>query len=349
MNATHHTFSLFLPEPRPPAAPLAAGGAGGISVVAALALELGAALVTVAELVWAEEPSFVTLVGSELDDGEGAKVVEASDKVVEAKLEDVKMMEDGPELNDGASVYTVEKVSDATLEAPEMMELSSDVSDDMTLDTPDGRGVCVVMGVVGAALFETTGVLNVATVVGTRIEDKITVEDGAEADDLAELAGGTMTVPDVAAFELADVGITTVVGTITVPDEEPPELTDDGMTTVVEVEGSTNDTETETEPEVAGGGMITVVGAEGTGVEMNTVLASGGIRFVEPEGIAVKLVAELVGAVGRMTTVVEIAGGGTTTGPEVDGIELELKTETEGAEYPTVCETMVDWDTEYVT
>ena len=104
MNATHHTLSLFLSEPRPPAAPLTAGGAGGISVVAALALEPGATLVAVGKVVWAEEPFFVTLIGSELDDGEGAGVVEASDKAVEAKLEDVKMMEDRPELDDGAGV-----------------------------------------------------------------------------------------------------------------------------------------------------------------------------------------------------------------------------------------------------
>lgn len=51
MNATHHTLSLFLSEPRPPAAPFAAGGAGGISVVAALELELRAALVAVIKVV----------------------------------------------------------------------------------------------------------------------------------------------------------------------------------------------------------------------------------------------------------------------------------------------------------
>jgi hypothetical protein len=68
MNATHHTLSLFLSEQSRPAAPLAVGGAGGISVVEALVLELGAALVAVAKVVWAEEPSFVTFVGSELDE-----------------------------------------------------------------------------------------------------------------------------------------------------------------------------------------------------------------------------------------------------------------------------------------
>jgi hypothetical protein len=110
---------LFLSEQSPPAAPLAVGGAGGISVVEALVLGVGAALVAVAKVVSAEEPSFVTLVGSELDDGEGVRVVEASDGIV-----------------------------GATLEAPEMTEPSSDVRDDIALDTPDDRGVCVVMSVV---------------------------------------------------------------------------------------------------------------------------------------------------------------------------------------------------------
>jgi predicted RNA methylase len=82
---------------------------------------------------------------------------------------------------------------------------------------------------------------------------------------------------------------------------------------------------------------------------MDTVLAGGGMSPVELEGISVKLVADLVGTGGRITIVVELAGGGTTTGSEADGTELELCRETEGAGYPTVCETTVDWEAGYVT
>jgi hypothetical protein len=256
MNTTHHTFSLFLSEARPPAAPLAIGGAGGTSVVAALVLELGIMLVAVAKVVRAEEPSFVTLIGSKCDDGEGVGVVEASDKVVGATLEDVKMLEDGPKLDNGINEYDVRKVSDATLEASEMMDISSDVRGEMVLDAPDGGGVCVVVGVVGAALVEMTGVFDVATVAVTTIKDDTTVEFGTGADKLAEITGGTGIVPDGAAFELADVGMIIVVGTTTVPDGQ--------MTTVMEIEGSTNDTGIEIEPEVAAGGMTTVVGSGGT-------------------------------------------------------------------------------------
>jgi hypothetical protein len=330
MNATHHTLSLFLSEQSPPAAPLAVGGAGGISVVEALVLELGTALVVVAKVVWAEEPSFVTLVGSKLDDGEGVRVVEASDGIVEA-----------------------------TLEAPETTEPSSDVRDAMALDTSDDKGVCVVIGVVRAVLGEMTGVFDVAAVVGRIIEEATSVEDGAEADKLAELAEGRTVVLDEATSELAGIGMITVVGTTAVPDEEPSEVRDDGMTIVVDSEGSTNDTEIDRVPEVAGGGITTVVGAEGIGIEISTELAGGGIRTVEleeitfelyveltgggmgtvgPEGTAVKLVAELVGVGGRTTIVVELADGSTTTGSEADRLELELGTDTEGAGYPTVCE-----------
>jgi hypothetical protein len=145
------------------------------------------------------------------------------------------------------------------------MEPISDVRDSIALDTPDGRAVCVVMGVVRPVLVEMTGVFDVASVVGRTIEEDTSVEDGAEAGELAELPGGRTIVLDEAAFELAGVGMTTVVGTTTVLDEEN---TDDGIIVVVESEGSTNDTEIETESEVAGGGTVTVVGAEGIGVEM---------------------------------------------------------------------------------
>jgi hypothetical protein len=113
-----------------------------------------------------------------------------------------------------------------------------------------------------------TGVFDVATVVGRMIEEDTSVEDSAEADELAELGGGRAVVLDEAAFELAGIGMTTVVGTIAVPDEVPSEVTDDGMTIVVDSEGRTNETEIEREPVVAGGGMTTVVGAEGIGIEI---------------------------------------------------------------------------------
>jgi hypothetical protein len=72
--------------------------------------------------------------------------------------------------------------------------------------------------------------------------------------------------------------------------------------------------------------------------ELYVELTGGGLGTAGPEGTAVKLVAELVGVGGRTTIVVELAGGGTTTGPEADKLELELETDTEGAGYPTVCE-----------
>lgn len=50
-----------------------------------------------------------------------------------------------------------------------------------------------------------------------------------------------------------------------------------------------------------------------------------------------------------MIIIVELAGGGTTTGPEADKLEVELGTETEGSGYPIVCEDTVDWDAGYVT
>jgi hypothetical protein len=70
--------------------------------------------------------------------------------------------------------------------------------------------------------------------------------------------------------------------------------------------------------------------------ELYAELTGGGTGTVGPEGIAVKLVAELMGVGGGMTIVVELPGGSTTTGPEAGRLELELGTDMEGAGYPTV-------------
>lgn len=110
MNASHQTLSLFLPELSLPAVPLAVGGAGGISVLTALVLVVGAAFV--AKVVGAEEPAAVTLVGSELDDDESVRVVDAGNVVSEARLE-----------------------------VSEMIEESLEARDEMSLDASEGRGV----------------------------------------------------------------------------------------------------------------------------------------------------------------------------------------------------------------
>lgn len=110
MNASHQTLSLFLSELSLPAAPLAVGGAGGISVLTALVLVAGA--VVVAKVVGAEEPATVTLVGSELGDDEGVRVVDAANVVSEARLE----------------------VSERIVE-------SSEAREEMPLDASEGRGV----------------------------------------------------------------------------------------------------------------------------------------------------------------------------------------------------------------
>lgn len=169
-NTTHHTLSFPLPGLRVLVAPPTLG-AGGISVPCAPAVELDVAVV--ASVVWADVPTTVMLVGSEVV-GE----------------------RDGVEL---PVVVGARLVSEAMLDASETTEEDSDAMVERMLETSEGDGtvsVATVVGGDGEGTEDGYGTSDVGTREGETPDDARGVDEAGGAEEASEGTREGALVPD---------------------------------------------------------------------------------------------------------------------------------------------------------